>query len=514
MENQNPETVNIRPGINILSILKHIEYEPWYALAEFIDNAIDSYQKHGEDIKRIEGANFKLVVKLTLNEVDNKITIQDNAAGIQKENYARAFRAAEIPPDNTGLSEFGMGMKSAACWFSNYWSVRTSAIWESSEKTVIFDLKKIFEDKLEELQIKSRPQQLHEHYTIIELCDIEKMPNNKTKKKIRDHLKSIYRFFINANVLDLYFNNELLDYTDPVILTAPFPYDSLNEPIYWRKEIDFEIEKDKLYVKGFVAIREKMSNNESGFALFRRGRVIEGSGEDGFRPKEIMGETGSPEYKRIFGELHLEGFEVSFTKKGIKWNEYMDIFLDLLKSDLNHPSFPLIKQAKEYRVKPTIAEIKKMAQTVVNSTVENIEKSLQPIIDEIRTNPVSNTDNNNLTETEETSYRQFEIDFEDTKWQISIELSYDSSINNWIEVGSHLIKNKINNQNIRQVGIRMSLIHPFIVHYAGTDKSKLEPILRIVAAIGLAEEAAREAGIAKIGTLRLNINKLLSVISK
>ncbi|MFZ6644054.1 hypothetical protein ACO0LL_30380, partial [Undibacterium sp. TC4M20W] len=34
---------------------------------------------------------------------------------------------------------------------------------------------------------------------------------------------------------------------------------------------------------------------------------------------------------RIFGELHIEGFDVSHTKDGFRWEEYEDEFLDLLK---------------------------------------------------------------------------------------------------------------------------------------------------------------------------------------
>ena len=38
-------TVSIRPQVTVLSVLKHLEYETWFALAEFIDNAIDSFTK-------------------------------------------------------------------------------------------------------------------------------------------------------------------------------------------------------------------------------------------------------------------------------------------------------------------------------------------------------------------------------------------------------------------------------------------------------------------------------------
>lgn len=506
--------VNIRPGVSILSILKHIEYDPWFALAEFVDNAVDSFLKYEKQLKELEGANFKLTVRIECNDVDRKIIVRDNAAGIHQQDYGRAFRAAEIPPDNTGLSEFGMGMKSAACWFSDDWSVRTTALGENVENTVLFDLNKIFYDKLEELDVYSQPHKERAHYTIIELRQINKMPIKKTRGKIKEHLASIYRHFIREGILKLYFDGDLLEYSTPQILTAPFPHDSKNPTIYWKKNIDFEIEKGKLYVKGFVALLEKMETGKNGFALFRRGRVIEGSGEDGFTPKEIMGQIGSPEWKRIFGELHLEGFNVTFTKKGILWDENMDVFLDLLKSDLNQSDFPLLKQARNYTKNPTKSEMKKAAEVVVKSTVDEIKHTLQPAIAEIRSQPVPLNENTKLTKTEEISQREFEIDFNDTKWLVSIELSYDEDITEWIEVGSHLLKNIATNKSIRQVGVRMSLNSPFIIQYAGTDKSKLEPILRIAAAIGLAEETAREAGVKQAGTIRLNLNKLLTAIAK
>src|SRR5688572_134017 len=106
------DKVSIRPGVSILSILKHIQYDPWYALAEFVDNSIGSFQRYEKELKEVDGPNYILKVHIDFNDTDNKITIRDNAAGIHAEDYARAFRAAEIPPDNTGLSEFGMGMKS------------------------------------------------------------------------------------------------------------------------------------------------------------------------------------------------------------------------------------------------------------------------------------------------------------------------------------------------------------------------------------------------------------------
>src|SRR5687767_332763 len=103
------ESVSIRPGVSILSVLKHLEYETWYALAEFVDNAIASFLRYRKQLESLEGNDFKLEVNIEIIDSEGIIRVRDNAAGIHQEDYSRAFRAAEIPPDNTGLSEFGMG---------------------------------------------------------------------------------------------------------------------------------------------------------------------------------------------------------------------------------------------------------------------------------------------------------------------------------------------------------------------------------------------------------------------
>ena len=35
--------VNIQPDVGVLSVLPHLNYRPWYALAEFVDNSLESF---------------------------------------------------------------------------------------------------------------------------------------------------------------------------------------------------------------------------------------------------------------------------------------------------------------------------------------------------------------------------------------------------------------------------------------------------------------------------------------
>src|SRR5689334_23321084 len=118
MTGQKLRTVNIRPGVTVLSVLRHLKYQPWFAIAEFVDNSIQSYLSCRTLFQRKYGDGHKLLVTIDIDPQDSgRIVIRDNAAGIAESDFPRAFRPAEIPPDRSGLSEFGMGMKSAACWF-------------------------------------------------------------------------------------------------------------------------------------------------------------------------------------------------------------------------------------------------------------------------------------------------------------------------------------------------------------------------------------------------------------
>lgn len=505
------DKVSIRPQVTMLSVLKYLEYETWFALAEFVDNAIASYLKYEKELKAVEGDNFKLQVSIEINESQNKIIIRDNAAGINETDYPRAFRAAEIPPDNSGLSEFGMGMKSAACWFADEWCVTTSAIGEATEKIVCFDMKKIFEDKLEQLDVETKAANKHHHYTTIELFNVNRMPRRRGIGKVKDHLKSIYREFLRKGYLILKVEGEQLHFSDPRVLHVPRYDDQKGESVLWKKEISFQLEEG-LSVHGFVAIREKASTAEAGFALFRRGRVIEGSYDNGFRPEFIFGAPNSYRYQRVFGELNLEGFDVSFTKKGIQWDENLDAFLRLLKDDISTKAFPLLQQAEQYRVRATEKEYK-AAKKALDETVDVLEKKgAEAVADVVNTPPANEPEQQELTKTEKALTREFEIRFNKENWKVSMELSYDPSLKELIEIGDSFIANRAKNENVRQIGIRLSLTHPFMIEFAGADTTKIEPILRIAAAFGLSEVIAKRAKI--VGDVRRNFNELILNLSK
>ena len=91
-----------------------------------------------------------------------------------------------------------------------------------------------------------------------------------------------------------------------------------------------------------------------------------------------------------------------------------------------------------------------------------------------------------------------------------LELSDDPNMENWLEVSDKVAATTVTSDNsLRQVGVRLALAHPFMQRFGGTNSSDIEPLLRVAAAIALAETAARSAGVKGVGEVRRNINQLL-----
>ena len=79
------------------------------------------------------------------------------------------------PPQNTdGRSKYGMGMKTAACWLGNRWTVRTKRLGEPTELEVTVDVEKVAEgDQALPTRILE-DQDPDQHYTVVEITDLNR----------------------------------------------------------------------------------------------------------------------------------------------------------------------------------------------------------------------------------------------------------------------------------------------------------------------------------------------------
>ncbi|KVN68719.1 hypothetical protein WM03_11610 [Burkholderia ubonensis] len=483
--------IEIRPEVTVLSVLRHLNYKAWFAIAEFIDNALQSYIANEARLKQLHGPEYQLKIEIRLDTtLPGQIIITDNAAGIPIHEFARAFKPAQVPTDRNGLSEFGMGMKSAACWFAETWSVRTKALGESVERTIRFDVKNIVENKIESLNTDVRPEDPASHYTVVSLRGLHHLPQGRTIGKIKDHLASIYRVFLRDGRLVLKFNNEALNYQSPKVLTAA-PYIAPGVvaqgdgvvPVEWKKDIRLDF-GDGQRVFGFAALREVGSTPLAGFALFRRDRLIIGSHDETYRPSDIFRQTNSYPYQRLFGELHVEGFEVSHTKDGFRWEEYEDIFLECLKEAIEANPLNLLAQAENYRVLPSRKTIETQAVRATDTVAAHIKNEIAPLLVEARQTPLSPPDiPERMAESQlQASERTVILDDGDYQWVITLSTSIDPSRDEWVSV-SKMEQEADDAGRVRRLGIDLSLAHPFSTEFLGASNENVELFLRVATAV-------------------------------
>src|SRR5687768_10554567 len=113
-------------GPSAIEAYSRLSYTMWYALAEFIDNSTQSRLNYDSIIDGVlEEEKQPLIVSITHNRTKKEITIEDNSIGMTKDKLTEALKIANPTKDSRGRSQYGMGMKTAACWIGGKWTVTT-----------------------------------------------------------------------------------------------------------------------------------------------------------------------------------------------------------------------------------------------------------------------------------------------------------------------------------------------------------------------------------------------------
>ena len=506
--NKNKESVDIRPTVGYLSILPSISYKAWYAIAEFVDNSLQSYLDNKNKLRNLHGKNWKLRIGIYITKT--KILIVDNAAGIGKKDYPRAFRAAARPKNRDGLSEFGMGMKTAACWFSPVWEVKSKALGERIEKTVKFDIAQIVKDEIEELDIKENSAVLNQHGTEITLYQLRRGHEGPTKKKIKEHLASMYRLYIKKNEIEIRINEEKLEYKMPPLLNAPFFHEAgivkNNKKIKWHKQINIKYGKSKKAI-GFAGIFDEgnigfAKTKYAGFNLFRRDRLIKGVGEnEGYRPSEIFGNPQSHSYQRIFGEIHLDDQEVSHTKDDFLWDDDELIeFIDKLKKSLQKEPVNIFDQAKNYRLDRRSRDLKVQTVEGLDGAIKLAPTALK-ILEEIKI-PRQVEPTKKIPKPKDKEVRRKTMKYEGYTWNFEIILNYDKNERNWIQVFEK-------GNRTKDITIIVAMGMGFTQQYFGSKPDEVEGMLALIEYIALAEIVEKSRGTSKAHAIRMSLNEII-----
>jgi hypothetical protein len=310
-------TIDISPPTNVYATFGRLNYSPWHAIAEFVDNATQSYYAGRSQIGYT--ALPELAVHIRYKAGDS-LVVRDNAVGMTLEELSRAIRLSTPPPDRSGRSEFGMGMKTAACWFGSKWSVSTTALGERWRFRLVFDVDAIAKGDDTNVEILREPAREDEHGTVLTIERLARPIAGRQIEKTKKLLASIYRHDLARKDVRITWNGEDLRYTEPTLM--PWEVDGNIAPC--RIPIDIQV-KDPFSgvlhrVTGWAGCLQKMSELDAGFALMRRGRMIIGGPGANWRPRALVGSLNSHSGKRMVGELEMDDFPVNFTKDGFAWD--------------------------------------------------------------------------------------------------------------------------------------------------------------------------------------------------
>lgn len=334
--NPSEHTINIRPTTSVYATFERLSYKPWFAVAELVDNSTQSYLDHREQLLATypeDEQKAKLRVEISYDAEDNTLVVYDNAYGMEIEDFTRALVLDSPPADRSGRSEFGMGLKTAASWFGEAWTVETSRLGSARTLEATVDVTKLARDHLEVVPFKETPADPGEHFTRITIRRLRHPVRGRTAGRVLDQLGSMYREDLRSGEVEILWNGQPVRFDEPPILTER---PENGDERVWKESISFEVKPPyggaSLPVHGWVGIRDPGKQRDAGFVLLRRKRVIVGGPEAGYRPGEIFGQGNTYRSQRLIGELHMDDWPVTQAKDAFDWSDGLeDAFIEQLK---------------------------------------------------------------------------------------------------------------------------------------------------------------------------------------
>jgi hypothetical protein len=469
MDKQMNNLVDMRSTLGeTLESYSRLTYKVETAIAEFVDNSTQNYFSFKNTLEQ-SSPNFILRIYIDYDFVRKTLTIIDNAMGMKFNEFYSALIISRKTENTKGRSEFGMGLKTAASWFSKIWEVETKHLNDNKTYYVKVDIPEIKNKKINQIKIIEKAESSKQHYTKITLKELNKPITELKLSKLRSELASIYRRDIQDEKIKIYINREELTFEYPEFLRE----EKDGKIVTYRKEFKDSIifEGLKYDLKGFIGLRYEGSYEETGFTLIRRGRVITGGFKNGYKPSEIFKKPNSFISLRLFGEVELDNWPVTQAKDDFDWESGLkEKFIEKLKEI----SLDYARKAESYRVNADKHDSKvseKDAQSFGQSTVDDLSKVEQIKVDQ--KSPI-----------------KIETTNQDASYSLSIKLgskTYNIKVSFTNQFDSDLFTVEFLDNSIN---VKVNSNYPFFDDYIG-DKKLMNILQRLIVIIVLSEERAK-----------------------
>jgi len=165
-------------------------------------------------------------------------------------------------------------------------------------------------------------------------------------------------------------------------LVAPRTGDTNTRDILWKENFSLNIrdlDNQSCRFYGYIAILDEESSINSGFTLFKRGKIYNPKGQK-YKPGKIFGELGSSQNNSLFGEIHFEGKSIIDSKTNKFDPEIENQFIDQLKLFIEKDDgIGILEQAKHKSSKKLTSEHLAEEIAELESQIRTLKKQLNEV---------------------------------------------------------------------------------------------------------------------------------------
>lgn len=527
------EDFDITIDSSFLATYRSLPMEMYKVFREFIDNSLQSYLDHKEELNKLPGSNKLCIVDIKWNA--DEIIIRDNAWGMNKEAFGRALKANVKAPeaDNPNrLSRFGLGLKTASCYASRDYIIDSceynSGIHYHTEMDVDFIEKNSPKTNKTVISVTDKTK----HGTVIHLKNL----NDRCKfsdssfKRVNKYLGKIYDQYITEQDLQITINNLKVISPDPELYKD-------DEDIWNGSEIlttfdnheGFAFQGKRYRYSGWIGMLDTgdTSGNDTGFSYYQAKRAITLSDH----PEELFGKKTDFRFQRVVGQIYLEGNEWSITinKDMILWGEQglrecflkdlklqprvkeiFDIAKNLRKRkkpvDTNNIVHFLGQDKKPSDLSKSVESSRKTPKSTANDIINHsvastvIEKKHDDIhengnklqsnyisANNVNSNPVIKEKTIGEIESEKDKGTEAFLSVGDKEYQFELFVKQNDPIANWVSLSK-------SNNDKNKWKIEINMASPFLKPYIGDRKSQAL-IIAFAEAFCIARIQASENGL-------------------
>ena len=174
--------------------------------------------KKNWDFVKKEPKQPKMRVEISYDGDKNTLLISDNANGMEIEELTRAIVLDKPPINKDGRCEYGMGLKTAACWFGRTWTITTSRLGSSRELTAKIHVPDLVATHIDKIIVSERKVKSSCHYSKIMIDGLYKPIKGRTVGRIYEQLGSMYRQDLRSGQIQIICNGTPIAFNEPPIL--------------------------------------------------------------------------------------------------------------------------------------------------------------------------------------------------------------------------------------------------------------------------------------------------------